>query len=52
MRGEGRRDGGKKSGKGRSRQSILMSLCRSIARKVNEVTLQPELRKVNKSQQN
>ena len=50
--GEGRRDGGEKSGKGRSTQSILMLLCRSITWKVNEVTLQPESRKVNKRQQN
>ena len=35
VRGEGRRDGGEKSGKGRSRQSVLMSLCRSIAWKVH-----------------
>ena len=50
MRGEGRgaRDGGEKRGKGRSRQSILMLVCRSVARKVNEATLQLESRKVNK----
>ena len=37
----GQRDGG---GKGRSRQSILMLLCRSIAWKVNEVILQSEVK--------